>query len=169
MHPKSNPPPSQGDWRWNLIASTIKVKVKGSRDPFDDAGECKIGDEHEETIVQLAKNGRNLLLGNSSCFVFVFGVYGHWARFYRFDCSGVIVSKAFNYAISLCLLGEFFWRFVHPKHSHAGVVGSDPTVTRPTEEEALGSCSKTFKKIYTMYLNSLSRNFENIIHCLNLT
>jgi hypothetical protein len=61
--------------------------VQASRDPFHDAGECKIGDTHDETIVQLAKNGRNLLLRNSSCFVFVLGVYAHNARIYRFDRS----------------------------------------------------------------------------------
>ena len=110
--------------------------MKASRDPFDDAGECKIGDTHDETIVQLAKNGRNLLLGNSSCFVFVLGVYGHNARIYRFDRSGVIVSKAFSYTSSPHLLGDFLWRLVHPEKSSSGIIGSDTTITRPTKEEA---------------------------------
>ena len=52
---------------------------------------------HNETIVQLVKNSCNLLLGNSSCFVFVLGVYGHNARVYHFDCLGVIILKAFSY------------------------------------------------------------------------
>jgi hypothetical protein len=135
-HPTVDIPTSTSDWKWHFAASTIEVKVKASRDPFDDAGECKIGDTHDETIVQLAKNGRNLLLGNTSCFVFVLGVYGHTARIYRFDRSGVIVSKAFSYISSPHLLRDFLWRLVHPKKSSSGITGSDTTITRPTKEEA---------------------------------
>jgi hypothetical protein len=135
-HPTVNIPASPSDWKWHFVASTIEVKVKASRDPFDNAGQCKIGDTHDETIVQLAKNGRNLLLGNSSCFVFVLGVYGHNARIYRFDRSGVIVSKAFSYTSSPHLLGNFIWRLVHPLRSSSGITGSDTTITRPTKEEA---------------------------------
>jgi hypothetical protein len=134
-HPTVNTPTSPNEWKWRFVASTVEVKLKASRDPFDNAGECKIGDKHDETIVQLAKNGRNLLLGNSSCFVFVLGVYGHNARIYRFDRSGVIVSKAFSYTSSPHLLGDFFWRLVHPQKSTFGITGSDTTITRPTKEE----------------------------------
>jgi hypothetical protein len=116
----------------------MELKVKANQDPIDKDGECKIGDIHELTIVQLAKNGRNLLLGNSSCFVFVVGVYGHTARIYRFDRSGVIVSKAFDYTSSPNHLRDFFWRLVHPTNSSSGITGSDTTITRPTKEEAEG-------------------------------
>ena len=135
-HPTVNIPASQSDWKWHFAASTIEVKVKASRDPFDDAGECKIGDIHDETIIQLAKNGRNLLLGNSSCFVFVLGVYGHNVRIYRFDRLGVIVSKVFSYTSSPHLLGDFLWRLVHPEKLSFGIIGSDSTITRPTTEDA---------------------------------
>ena len=84
-HPNTSAPSSSSDWRWHLVASSIKVKAKASQDPFDSSCECKIGDMHDRTIVQLAKNGRNLLMGNMSCFVFVVGMYGdrgHSARIY---------------------------------------------------------------------------------------
>jgi len=68
--------------------------------------------------------------------VFVLGVYGHSARIYRFDRSGVIVSKSFSYATSPHLLGDFFWRLVHPQKSSFGITGSDTSITRPTKEEA---------------------------------
>ena len=86
--------------------------------------------------MQLAKNGRNLLLGNSSCFVLVLGLCGHSARIYRFDRSEVIVSQAFRYTSSPHLLGDFLWRLVHPEKSSFGITGSDTTITRPTKEEA---------------------------------
>jgi hypothetical protein len=68
--------------------------------------------------------------------VFVLGVYGHSARIYRFDRSGVIVSKAFSYTSSPHLLGEFLWRLVHPEKSSSGITGSDNTITPSTKEEA---------------------------------
>jgi hypothetical protein len=73
-------------------------------------------------------------MGNLSCFSFVLGMYGHMARIYRFDRAGVIASKAFHYVSSPHILGEFFWRFVHPEHS-SGVVGLDSTLSRPTKPE----------------------------------
>jgi hypothetical protein len=128
-HPTVNIPISTSDWKWHFIASTIKGKVKASQDPFDDAGECKIGDTHNGTIIQLAKNGHSLLLGHLICFVFVLGVYNHNARIYCFDRSGVIVSKAFRYTPSPHLLGYFLWRLVHPMKSSFCITGSDTTIT----------------------------------------
>jgi hypothetical protein len=55
---------------------------------------------------------------------------------YRFDRSGVIVSKAFSYSSSPHLLGDFLWQVVHPQKSSFGITGSDTTITRPTKEEA---------------------------------
>ena len=68
--------------------------------------------------------------------MFLLGVYGRNARIYRFDRSGVIVSKAFNYISSPEFLGEFLWRLVHPENSSPGIIGSDTTITRPTSQEA---------------------------------
>ncbi|KAH9976034.1 hypothetical protein BJV77DRAFT_1074456 [Russula vinacea] len=58
----------------------------------------------------------------------------HNAQIYRFDCSGVIVSKAFNYISSPELLGDFLWQLVHPENSSPGIIGSDTTITRPSQE-----------------------------------
>ncbi|KAH9988492.1 hypothetical protein BJV77DRAFT_1160979 [Russula vinacea] len=134
-HPNVNTPTASTDWKWHLAASIIEVKPKTSSDPFNDDGKYKDDDTHDEIVVQISKYARNLLQGNSSCFVFLLGVYGHNARIYRFDRSGVIVSKAFNYISSPEHLGEFLWRLVHPKNSSPGIIGSDTTITRPTSKE----------------------------------
>lgn len=68
--------------------------------------------------------------------MFVLGVYGHTARIYRFDRSGIIVSKAFSFISSSHILGDFFWRLVHPGNLSSCIAGSDTTITRPTEDEA---------------------------------
>ncbi|KAH9983182.1 hypothetical protein BJV77DRAFT_1073029 [Russula vinacea] len=135
-HPNVNTPTASTDWKWHLAASIIEVKPKTSSDPFNDDGKYKDNDTHDKIVVQISKYARNLLQGNSSCFVFLLGVYGHNARIYRFDRSGVIVSKAFNYISSPEHLGEFLWRLVHPENSRPGIIGSDTTITRPTSEEA---------------------------------
>ncbi|KAH9986257.1 hypothetical protein BJV77DRAFT_965291 [Russula vinacea] len=135
-HPNVNTPTASTDWKWHLAASIIEVKRKASSDPFNDDGKYKDNDTHDEIIVQISKYARNMLQGNSSCFVFLLGVYGHNARIYRFDRSGVIVSKAFNYISSPEFLGEFLWRLVHPENSSPGIIGSDTTITRPTSQEA---------------------------------
>jgi hypothetical protein len=100
-------------WQWSRVASVIEVKANSWQDPFD-MDVCKTTQESDETFAQLAKNGRNLLMGNFSCFSFVLGMYGRVARIYRFDRAGVIVSKAFDYVSRPQVLGEFFWRFFHP-------------------------------------------------------
>jgi hypothetical protein len=119
--------------QWHLVAAVIEVKSHASQDPFD-SDVCKVSLESSDTLKQLAKNGRNLLMGNASCFSFVIGVYGHMAQIYQFDCAGVIVSKVFDYTSSYHILGEFLWRFVHPNDS-SGIVGLDFTLLRPTEGE----------------------------------
>jgi hypothetical protein len=139
-HPGQAHCSNAGEWIWPSLSSTVEVKRLESRDPFDEAGELKIGDDHAETIIQVAKNGRNLLLGNLSCAAFVLGMYGSKARIYRFDRAGVVVSRSFDYVASPALLGEFYWRLVHPirrsKSSGDGIiVGADRTITGASDED----------------------------------
>lgn len=144
-HPGVDAPENNCDWEWSMCACTIEIQEKKSSDPITAEGRCKIVKAYRETIRQLAQSGRNLLHGNLSCFVFVVGIYGNTARIFRFDRSGVIISKAFEYVSSPHILAEFFWRLVHPTNKTPGyatnsqtgrLVGSDLTVSRPTETEA---------------------------------
>lgn len=76
------------------------------------------------------------MFSNMSLFVFVVGIYGHSARIYRFDHAGAIVSCSFNYVTDPQLLGQFYWRLVHPivdstpSIHNRFIVGSDTTVKR---------------------------------------
>ncbi|KAF7968049.1 hypothetical protein HWV62_32116 [Athelia sp. TMB] len=137
--------PTDNHWEWSMCACAFEIKSRASDDPITGEGECKASKHHYSTIAQLAKTGRNLLLGNLSCFVFVIGIYGSFARIFRFDRAGVIISNAFDYGSRAQILAEFFWRLVHPiKQSFSNpmpsevpcLVGSDPTVSRPTKAEA---------------------------------
>jgi hypothetical protein len=132
--PQINAATSQHDDGCPTAVCLIEAKGQAQQDPFDEDGDVKTGHSHTLTVAQLAKAGRDLLASNSSCFSFVLGVYGHTARIFRFDRAGVIMSKAFDYVTFPHILGKFLWQLIHPQHS-AGVVGSDPTLSRPTQAE----------------------------------
>ena len=89
-----------------------------------------------KTLAQIGKNAWNLMFSNMSLFVFVVGIYGHSVRIYRFDHAGAIVSCSFNYVTDPQLLGQFYWRLVHPivdstpSIHNRFIVGSDTTVKR---------------------------------------
>jgi hypothetical protein len=75
------------------------------------------------------------MLAHHSLFVFVIGIYGHSARIYRFDHAGVIALQSFNYVTHPHIMGQFYWRLVHPIVPSTAsihdkfIVGSDTTMT----------------------------------------
>ena len=111
---------------WRNISLVVEVKLAESEDPMRSYSEA-----HERTLIQLAKSARNLLVSQSSLFVFTIGIYGSLARIFRFDHAGGICSSAFDYTTpeGSRLFHEFLWRFTHPLRSACRVVGADPTVT----------------------------------------
>ncbi|KAL6300960.1 hypothetical protein BKA93DRAFT_799850, partial [Sparassis latifolia] len=90
----------------------------------------------DDTIRQLVKNGQNLLVGHSGLFVFVFEIFGHHARVFRFDHSSCIVSPRFNYVERPELFRQFFWNFVNPLRD-TRISGDDPTVNTKTTKSHL--------------------------------
>ncbi|KAH9915730.1 uncharacterized protein B0H18DRAFT_1215343 [Fomitopsis serialis] len=117
---------------WRNISFVVEVKLKESEDPMKSYSQ-----EHEETLIQLAKSARNLLVSQSRLFVFVIGIYGRLARIFRFDHGGAVCSRAFNYTTlqGSRHLHEFLYRFTHPLHDDCRIVGSDPTVELVGSEE----------------------------------
>lgn len=111
---------------WRNISFVVEVKLTESEDPMRSYSE-----NHEKTLIQLAKSARNLLVSQSSLFVFAIGIYGKLARIFRFDHAGGICSSAFEYTTTegSRLFHEFLWRFTHPLQATCRVVGADPTVT----------------------------------------
>ncbi|EPT01863.1 hypothetical protein FOMPIDRAFT_1023099, partial [Fomitopsis schrenkii] len=112
---------------WRNISFIVEAKLKESEDPMK-----SYSDEHELTLVQLAKSARNILVSQSRLFVFVVGIYGSLARIFRFDHAGAVCSRAFNYTASDGTLSrpmyEFLWRCTHPIAKGSSFVGDDPTV-----------------------------------------
>ncbi|EPT03307.1 hypothetical protein FOMPIDRAFT_1116247 [Fomitopsis schrenkii] len=113
--------------KWRNISLAVEAKLKESEDPMK-----SYSDEHELTLVQLAKSARNILVSQSRLFVFVVGIYGSLARIFRFDHAGAVCSRAFNYTASDGTpsrpMYEFLWRCTHPIAKGSSFVGDDPTV-----------------------------------------
>lgn len=113
--------------RWRNISLVIEVKRKKSQDPVD-----KYGAVHTQTMIQLAKNARNLLLVHQRLYTIVVGMYGHKARLMRFDHTSAVVSAQFDYTREPDILRQFLWRFVNPISTRCKVVGDDPSLHVPS-------------------------------------
>ena len=66
------------------------------------------------------------------CFLFSFLICGQYARLFRWDHSGCIVSSVFNFHEQPEILASFFWSYAHLSQKQRGY---DPTVKRASLEE----------------------------------
>ena len=110
--------------RWRNVALVLEVKAEASDDPME-----KHYNEHETTLVQLAKSARNIMLAQGRLYAYTVGIYGDQARIFRFDRAGAVCSPLFDYVIHPEYIHEFLWRFVHPSDKDCVVLGDDPTVS----------------------------------------
>ncbi|KZT67884.1 hypothetical protein DAEQUDRAFT_375900 [Daedalea quercina L-15889] len=115
--------------RWRHVALVFEVKPCDSDDPMK-----TYANVHEETLIQLAKSARNIMLAQGRLYAFVVGIYGAKARIFRFDRAGAVCSPLFNYIGQPQILHEFLWRFMHPPTEGCVVLGDDPTSTMGTHE-----------------------------------
>ncbi|KAI0713081.1 hypothetical protein C8Q72DRAFT_777872, partial [Fomitopsis betulina] len=110
--------------RWRNISVVFEAKSTEDGDPMKHSSKT-----HDETLVQLSKSARNILVAQSRLFAFAVGIYGSQARIFRFDHAGAVCSQPFEYAADNgAILYEFLWRLVHPIPEGCDIVGADPTV-----------------------------------------
>ncbi|KAH9917497.1 uncharacterized protein B0H18DRAFT_848887, partial [Fomitopsis serialis] len=114
--------------RWRNISVVFEAKRTDKEDPM-----LYCSKVNDETLVQLSKSARNILVAQSRLFVFTVGIYGRLARIFRFDHAGAVCSQAFEYeSHNGAVLHEFFWRLVHPIRKDCDIVGADPAVQLAT-------------------------------------
>ncbi|KAH9915203.1 uncharacterized protein B0H18DRAFT_940039 [Fomitopsis serialis] len=109
--------------RWRHVALVFELKSLASADPM-----IMNMQTHWETLVQLAKSARNIMLSQGRLFAFVVGIYGDQARIFRFDRAGAICSPKFAYKNHPEILHAFMWRLFHPRDRRCAIVGEDPTM-----------------------------------------
>ena len=118
--------------RWRHISLVFEAKATESGDPMVFRSE-----EHNDTLVQLSKSARNILVAQSRLFAFSVGIYGSVARIFRFDHAGAVCTEPFKYAADNgAILQEFLWRLVNPIPSGCDIVGGDPTIGLVTTSDA---------------------------------
>ncbi|TFY63347.1 hypothetical protein EVJ58_g3299 [Rhodofomes roseus] len=110
--------------RWRDISVVFEIKNVESEDPM-----LYCSERNDETLVQLSKSARNILVSQSRLCAFAVGVYGSTARIFRFDHAGAVCTRSFKYGEDNgAVLYEFLWRLVHPIREGCDIVGADPTV-----------------------------------------
>lgn len=77
--------------RWRNISVVFEAKATKDGDPM-----VFWSKTHNETLVQLSKSARNILVAQSRLLAFSVGIYGPVARIFRFDHAGAVCSEPFK-------------------------------------------------------------------------
>ncbi|EPT03336.1 hypothetical protein FOMPIDRAFT_54087 [Fomitopsis schrenkii] len=117
-------------YRWRHVALVFELKASQQQDPMLTETQT-----NWETLIQLAKSARNIMLAQGRLYCFVVGIYGRKARIFRFDHAGAICSPAFEYTERPEILHKFLWRLFHPAVKGCTIVGQDPTVSLGTAKD----------------------------------
>ncbi|KAI0726951.1 hypothetical protein C8Q72DRAFT_751951, partial [Fomitopsis betulina] len=117
-------------YRWRHVAVVFELKTTRAHDPMKTDAP-----DHWDTLTQLAKSARSIMLSQGRLYCFVVGIYGGNARIFRFDHAGAISSPAFDYVKRPEILHKFLWRLFHPAVKGCTIVGQDPTVSLGTAKD----------------------------------
>ncbi|KAJ7461776.1 hypothetical protein B0H11DRAFT_2285757 [Mycena galericulata] len=118
--------------KWHHTGTAIEFKVKD--DAFEADGGIKSG--QVENLVQLLQNARCILMSSGCCYAFVVSVFRNQARLFRVDCSGYIVTDAFDWSKEDKFFPEFYWRLYNGAKG-GRLLGHDATISLPTPAEKL--------------------------------
>ncbi|PIL32452.1 hypothetical protein GSI_05154 [Ganoderma sinense ZZ0214-1] len=135
-YPHDAPLPGKGtpDWGDQVIPVEFKADETGG-DPYDDkkdkvSPEAKTRKEARGQMITYSE----LLHGiQQRTAVFMLIIIGRRVRFTRWDRSGTVVTKAFNYVDNWKFFCEILWRIGHCSRTQ---LGFDPTATRVYEGDA---------------------------------
>ena len=105
----------------------LDPKLNRSIADFENPSKSSISTRGQITLYATAQLARQHRL-----FIFSLAIFGKFARLFRWDRAGVIVSDRIDYTTDPATLAEYIWRF-----SHLSTVqrGQDPTVLSPSSVE----------------------------------
>lgn len=87
--------------------------------------------ESRSVLGQLTLYAASQLARQHRLWIFSLAIFGNFARLFRWDRAGVVISDRFDYT-SLDFLSQYFWRFARLTPIQRG---HDPTVSSPSAEE----------------------------------
>ncbi|KAH8102088.1 hypothetical protein BXZ70DRAFT_1016220 [Cristinia sonorae] len=129
--------PQEQNWKWYRLLIWVEVKLHKRFETFITNFDPTKLLPHDsavsrETQGQLALYAAAQLARQHRLFLLSLFVCGDYARFMRWDRSGVIVTERVNYREQPRLLAEFLWRFDQLDDHELGI---DPTARPATEDE----------------------------------
>lgn len=133
---------------WSEVSLVFEAKNSLNADPTNIRSET-----HIDTLIQLSKNARNMLVAHAALSCCTVGIYNRHMRIFHFDHAAAVASPAFDYIEDPGVLREFLWRFSHPAVGDT-VVGADDTRRVPSSAERF-SASRT--------LRALGRSCEDML------
>lgn len=117
---------------WRAMEMHIEMKAKASDDPLTDDPSSVFENQAghaTSTRGQMVLYAGAQLSRQHRRWIFSLGIFGKYARFFRWDRAGVIASDRFDYQANPKVLAKFFWRFSHLSPTQRG---HDPTVKLAT-------------------------------------
>lgn len=133
--------PQEARTVWHTMELHVEMKDSHTDDPFKD-GDSEASDEstlvENATVDGISSRGQISLYAAAQLsrqhrlWMFSVGIFGRFARLFRWDRAGVIVSAQIDYHKNSQELAEFFWRFSHMTRVQRGY---DSTVEDPTLEQ----------------------------------
>ncbi|KAI0653534.1 hypothetical protein C8Q70DRAFT_1059246 [Cubamyces menziesii] len=137
LYRRSDVPMIRMKTRWVYMELSLEFKTEGVRyDPFDESRPSGNASAMRQGIL------RQIMC--YSCYIFdnqrrthhfMLIIFGKMVRIMRWDRSGVVATKPFDYVAHPELLLRFIWRFGRMSPAQRG---HDPTATRVAHDSALG-------------------------------
>ncbi|CAL1708963.1 unnamed protein product [Somion occarium] len=125
---------------YSIMEFFVETKLGDLADLFYDNQDTCVDDpmenmtgENAETLEQMISYAAALLSRQHRLFAFSIAVCGHYARFFRWDRAGCIVSDLFNFVEEPDILLDFFWCYARLTREERGF---DPTVVPASAAEA---------------------------------
>ncbi|KAI0629397.1 hypothetical protein C8Q77DRAFT_285190 [Trametes polyzona] len=152
LYSRSLAPSAEHRTKWSDIELMIECKVHDTQDdPFEDdttkAGAPEpLSNQRRDVLGQIMGYVRLIFDYQQRTHVFALVLFGRMARITRWDRSGIIVTKKFNYVQEPAKLARFLWRFARMSPVQRG---HDITATRVSEDsDAYGLMLKRAKHPY---------------------
>jgi Fungal protein kinase len=149
---------SHGATSWRAMEMHIEMKAKSTHDPFSDPKPNLLGvQKNFENSSEAPRSSRGQMILYATAqlarqqrlFIFSLGIFDNFARFFRWDRAGVVVSGRIDYMASPDILAEFLWRFSHLSPIQRG---HDPTVLPASNAEV---------KLFTDVINGSLQQMAN--------
>ena len=150
---------------WSHMELFAQMKRREFCDPYQHeiSSNNDYTDESLEVRGELLQFAAFQMAHQHRLFIFALGIYGHHARFYRFDPSSIAVSASFNYQDDPKTLVEFLLRYSALSSVERGF---DPTVIPATDAE-----KELYRSHIRDYLERVKeqrlRQYPGILRALN--